>query len=165
MCGGVSVVVRDETGSCVAAFARSFSPVLSALQMETEACRAALLIAVQQGWSDIDLESDCSLVITTLANSTEDWSDICLVMEDCRDYMCESQSLNVRHIFCETNGVAHKLAYFTSVSFIDDVWLGETPCIIKDVLFEDLCNYNRGTGPSSPQITLMSSLINNPILL
>lgn len=40
--------------------------------METEACRAALLIAVQQGWSDIDLESDCSLAITTLANSTED---------------------------------------------------------------------------------------------
>lgn len=34
--------------------------------METEACRAALLIAVQQGWSDIDLESDKVIVLWLL---------------------------------------------------------------------------------------------------
>lgn len=73
--GGVGVV-RDENGICIAAFARSFSPVLSALHMEAEACRAGLLIAVHQGWSDIELESDCSLVIAALASSNKDYSSV-----------------------------------------------------------------------------------------
>ena len=67
--------------------------------METEACVASLLIAIQQGWSDIDLKCDYSLVTTALASSIEDWSDISRVMEDCRDYMSEFQSINICHIF------------------------------------------------------------------
>lgn len=41
-----------------------------ALQMEAEACRAGLLIAIHQGWSNIDLQSDSSRVVAALANST-----------------------------------------------------------------------------------------------
>jgi hypothetical protein len=70
-------------------------------------------------------------------------------MEDCKDYVCEFQSINVHH-YREANGVAHRLTYIISVSFIDDLWLGEIPSIIEDIFFEDLCNCNRGKGPSSP---------------
>lgn len=110
----VGVIVHGENGICIAAFARSFSPVLSALHMEPEACRAGLLIAVHQGWSDIELESDCSLVIAALASSNEDYSDIGCVTEDCKVYMCEFQSIIFRHVFREANGVAHRLAHLDS---------------------------------------------------
>lgn len=84
---GVGVIVHDEEGSYLATFAHSFSPVISALHMEVEACRAGLLIALHQGWTDIDLESDCSLVVAALTSSTEDCPDIGRILEDCKVYM------------------------------------------------------------------------------
>lgn len=121
-----------------------------ALQIEAEACRAGLLIVIHQGWSDIDLESDCSLVVAALANSTEDCSDIGRVMADCKDYMSEFHSINFRYVFREANGVAHRLAHLASCSFIDNLCLGETSSIIEDVIVIEvhaLC---------SPRIILMS---------
>lgn len=40
--GGVGVVIRDDNGKCVAAFARSLPHSFSALQTEVEACRAGI---------------------------------------------------------------------------------------------------------------------------
>lgn len=87
------------------------------LQLEAE----ALLIDIHQGWSDIDLESDSSLVVAALANSTEDCSDIGCVMANCKDYMSEFHSINFCHVLREANGVAHCLAHLTNYSFIDDI--------------------------------------------
>lgn len=57
-------------GTCLIAFARSFSAALSVFHMELEACRAGLLIAIHEEWSDVDLESDWSIVITALKGSS-----------------------------------------------------------------------------------------------
>lgn len=83
--GGVVVVVRDELGICIAAFARSLAPMSSALQAEAEACRAGLLISIHQGWMDIELERDCAMVAAALACPDEECSEIDRVMEDCKD--------------------------------------------------------------------------------
>lgn len=72
------------------------------------------------------------------------------MIEDCKVYKCEFQSIIFCHVFHETNGVAHHLAHLASHSFLDNLWLGETHSIIKDVLFEDLCKNDRGVGSSSP---------------
>lgn len=56
-------MVCDELGTCVAAFARSLGPMSSALHAEAEACRVGLLIAIHQGWADIELECDCAMMV------------------------------------------------------------------------------------------------------
>lgn len=72
--GGDGVVVRDEVGFCLAVFSRSFLAVLfSSFHMELEACRTHLLIAIHQGWYDVEFESECLSVIKVLNGLSDDY--------------------------------------------------------------------------------------------
>ncbi|KAL6178236.1 hypothetical protein ACLB2K_049755 [Fragaria x ananassa] len=148
-CGGVGVVVRNDMGLGIAAVARPFKHAHSALNMEFEACRIGLLLGIHQGWSDIDIESDSILLVAALEREEEDLSEVGRVLGDCKDYMSAFQSIRIRHIGREANGVADRLAHLASAGLLDDVWSGETPAIIQDVLYEDICNSSivaRGSG-------------------
>lgn len=81
--GGLGVVVRNEYGQCVAAFARHIPHASSAFQMEAKACRARILIDVHQGWQDVNFECDCSMMITVLAATSLDLSKVGRIVEDC----------------------------------------------------------------------------------
>lgn len=67
----------NEEGDCVAAFVCSLPHVAFALQAESKACRAGLLIAIDQGWTDNELERDCAQLVTALG-----W-----ILEDRKDYI------------------------------------------------------------------------------
>ena len=150
--GGIGVVVRDNQGNCVAALARHLPLASSALHVELEACRAGLLFAIQQGWNQIELESDCMQLVTALSNSCEDWSHVGRIVEDCKNYMTAFNNIQAHHIFRETNCAAHRLAHTANFSAMDEFWLEEIPAIIEDVLFEDFCNCTRGLGTMSPSM-------------
>lgn len=53
-------------------------------------------------------------------------------------------SIVVRHVYREANGVAHRLTTFAKGSVMDDFWLAEIPSIIEDVLYENCCYDARG---------------------
>ncbi|XP_061993749.1 uncharacterized protein LOC133711661 [Rosa rugosa] len=106
--GGVGVVIRDENGMCLAALARYFPHASSSLHMEAEACRAGLLLAIHQDMTVIDVESDCSLVVTALQRDVEDRSEIGRIIDDCKSYLTSFHSIQVSHIFREANGVANR---------------------------------------------------------
>ena len=115
------MVVRNENGECIAALSSHFSHISSALHMEAEACRAGLLIAIHQGWDAVELESDCATIISSLANNLVDLSVVGRIIDDCHMYKAEVTSFQVRHIYRETNGVTHHLAYRVSFSFLDNL--------------------------------------------
>lgn len=62
--------------------------------------------------------------------------------------MLAFQSIEVRHIYRETNGAVYRLAHLASCFFMDDFWLDKTSSIIVNVLYED-CNEFRGSGVMS----------------
>lgn len=154
--GSIGVVARDNLGNCIAALSRSLNHVSSALHAEAEACRAGLLLAIHQGWDDLIMETDCTLLVDALAGVGDDFSQIGRIVGDCREYLCSFNSFVIRHVYREANRVAHRLAHVASLSNVDKCWLGETPSIIEDVLFEDLCNLTRGSGFMSPSMYLSS---------
>ena len=123
--GGIGVIVRNEEADCIGEFARTISHATYAVQMEAEACRAGLFLAIHQNWFGVDLESDCAMVISALANPDADFSDIGCILDDCKEYMNAIGSFTLRHIYREANGVAHRLAHIASFSNIDDIWLDE----------------------------------------
>lgn len=150
--GGVGVVVRDDNDVCLAAFQRSIYHVSSAIQVEAEACRIGLLIAIHQGWKDIILETDCAALATALSSPTEDLSEIGSIVGDCKDYMLAFTSFNIRHIYREANRVAHRLAHVASCASVDEFWVDHTPSILEDVIYEDICPVSRGFGITSPSM-------------
>ncbi|XP_024164679.1 uncharacterized protein LOC112171781 [Rosa chinensis] len=106
--GGIGVVVRNDAGTGIAALARPFLHAHSILNMEAEACRAGLLLGIHQGWSEIDIESDSAILIAALNSSKQDFSE----------------SVRIRHIYREANGVTDRLTHFASLFAIDDVCTG-----------------------------------------
>lgn len=82
---------------------------------------AGLLIAIHQGWSEVELESDCAMLINAVNEPREDYFEIGRIVEDCKDYMLAFESLEVRHIYCEANGVVHRLAHIASCSVVDEL--------------------------------------------
>lgn len=64
-------------------------------------------------------------------------------------WLISISSISFRRIYREVNDVANHLAHLASRSYIDDLWLGETPSIIDDVLYEDICKCTRGLGTTS----------------
>lgn len=83
----------------MATFARPVPHAFSALQVEAEACRAGLLMVIHQEWSNVDLESDGSMLVSALAYNSLDGSTIGLIVEDCKDYMAEISCFTVRHVY------------------------------------------------------------------
>lgn len=63
--GGIGVIVRDDHGHCLAALHRSIKYASSAFQVEVEACRAGMLFALEKGFNDFILETDCSFGFCT----------------------------------------------------------------------------------------------------
>lgn len=55
----------------------------SAVHTEAEACRAGLLLAIHQGWSEVEIESDCDVVVMALNGSTVDLSNMGRIIDDC----------------------------------------------------------------------------------
>jgi ribonuclease HI len=149
--GGIGVIVRDGEGFCVAAFHRSITHGMSATHVEAEACRAGLLIAIQQGWDDVILETDCATMAAALAKPDDDLSEIGRIIGDCKDYMLAFTSLSIRHVYREANRVAHRLAHVASFSSVDELWIDDTPSIIEDVIYEDVSR-TRGIGFMSPSM-------------
>ncbi|KAL6213943.1 hypothetical protein ACLB2K_013382 [Fragaria x ananassa] len=72
--GGIGVVVRNEHGVCMAAFAQPLEYAHTALQVEAEALRAGILIAIHQGWEMVEIESNCSMLVDAFHRDEEDLS-------------------------------------------------------------------------------------------
>lgn len=106
--GGSGVVVRDEHGHCVAALARQLPYATSALYVHMEACRAGLITAINHGWSDIEMETNCIQLVTTMKNPCEDRSEFGRIIEDCRIFSNTFNSFVIHHISREANGVAYR---------------------------------------------------------
>ncbi|XP_061999251.1 uncharacterized protein LOC133716573 [Rosa rugosa] len=150
--GGIGVVIRDELGIGLAAIARPFLHAHSAINMEAEACRAGLFLGMHQGWTNIDIESDSTLLIAALNSKEENLLEVSRVLDDCRDYMSAFQSVRVQHNYREANGVANRLAHLASLFSIYDVWLDETPANqpnetpANQTFYRMILNFGRTTG-------------------
>lgn len=65
---GAALVVRGHDGSFVAARFTNYKGISSPFVGESLACRDAMILAIEQGWSKIEIGTDCQ-------NFTEDWKE------------------------------------------------------------------------------------------
>ncbi|KAL6125099.1 hypothetical protein ACLB2K_077607 [Fragaria x ananassa] len=70
--GGAGMLVRDEKGFVKGAWSVHLTHLNSPLQAEAMACREGLRKAVEQGWVDIDVESDCEILVVALNGENGD---------------------------------------------------------------------------------------------
>ena len=157
--GGIGAVIRDDFGKCIGCLARSLSHVGTALQVEAKALRTGMLFAMHHGWDTLEVEMDCITLVNALHRDEEDFSEIGRIVDDCNMYASSFAFIQFRHVYRQANGVANRLACLANGHDLDQVWLEESPVIIRDILLEDGCIITRGLGDMSPPV--YSNSINN----
>ncbi|XP_004305789.1 PREDICTED: uncharacterized protein LOC101299608 [Fragaria vesca subsp. vesca] len=145
-CGGVGMIIRGVGGTFVAAWSKHFSHLRSALHSEVEACRASLQIAIDQGWRNIEMESDSVAIVTALNNREFLPYEVSRILEDCIVMIQSFEFFRIWHIHRKANGVADRLAHFVSRGHVVDLMVNEAPDFIQDVLFIDSCNGSSTQG-------------------
>ncbi|KAL6130217.1 hypothetical protein ACLB2K_068598 [Fragaria x ananassa] len=112
--GGVGTLMRDEKGFVKGAWSVDLTHLNSPIQAEAMACKEWLRRAVEQGWVDIDVESDCEVLVAALNGENSDRLKVSQIIDDCRDYLVLLNNSVVRHIYRKANNGAHRLAHFAS---------------------------------------------------
>ncbi|XP_004298184.1 PREDICTED: uncharacterized protein LOC101290856 [Fragaria vesca subsp. vesca] len=138
--GGAGMLVRDEKGIVKGAWSVHLTNLNSPLQAEAMACREGLRRAVEQGWLNIDVESDCEVLVAALNGENGGGLEVSRIIDNCRYYLILLNNSVVRHIYREANNGAHRLAHFASYNNVIELSVGLVPIFLQDVLYEDSCN-------------------------
>ena len=155
-------MARDWRGAVLVAKSRHVPNGQSALWAEAMTLKDALLLACEQGWENLEVESDCAELVRSFHQDFEAGTDVGQVVADCKTLTLLMHSFSLVHIYREANGVANRLARLASLSTIDSIWYNETPSIIYDVLLEDGCFSSQGVGSmSSPIYAYIANMLNN----
>ncbi|XP_070057860.1 uncharacterized protein [Nicotiana tomentosiformis] len=103
---GIGGLFRDNRGPWVLGFQGSL-PCLSPLHAELMALKTGLRLAMEQGFTNLEVESDSTDVISCLEN---DNSFLKNIIHEYRLLMMQVKVQTIQHNFREANKSAHKLA-------------------------------------------------------
>ena len=131
---GVGVVIRDYTGSFLAACRETFVEVIIPELAEARAVFHGISFAEEEGFSNIVIGSDCLSVVQRLNSPTTDRSTLGSVLDDIKRLAVSFSSCEFRHVFQTSNEAAHLLAR-SCASFPSMVWHGVSP----DLIWQTIC--------------------------
>ncbi|XP_071933020.1 uncharacterized protein [Coffea arabica] len=104
---------------------------------EALAIRNALLMAKQQGWTQIIVHSDCKLVVEQINRSREYDFTIATILEDVQDLSTGFERCSFVFIPRTENEISHVLAHFP-VKLVHDIeWEHDFPIWLVDLVKKD----------------------------
>jgi hypothetical protein len=115
---GAGIVIRDHTGSCLAACREIIEEVIIPELAEALALCRALLFAQEEGFPRIIVGSDCLSAIQRVLSTTADRSLFGPVIVDIKRMALGFASCEFRHVFRGLNVSAHLLAKHVLVPLV-----------------------------------------------
>jgi ribonuclease HI len=134
---GVGVVVRDHTGTFLAACGERYDEVTNPELAEALALRWAVSFAIGEGYSKVIFASDCQSVINRIKSMLIDRSAYGPVIEDVKLLAKSFDSCSFQHVYRVLNIAAHSLARKCEFS-VDAVWRGNPPVCIREAICNDV---------------------------
>ena len=111
--------------------------VSCSMEAKLLACRKAIEFAVDAGFSELVIEGDNSLVMTTISTMKIDQSLVGNVVGDIQHLIHNLLWVRIDCVIRGGNRVAHVLAQFARNIFKDMYWMEDVPPIAREVLFQD----------------------------
>jgi ribonuclease HI len=131
---GVGMVLRDEKGAVISAYSKTFFGRLDVLKAEAKAALTAIQVCKSLGFSKFHLEGDSQGLIAAINSREPDWSSMGVLVEDIKHELQSLQQWQLSFVRREGNQVAHTLANLATRSFMDNMWLNETPGCIAEIV-------------------------------
>lgn len=105
--GATACVIRDHTGAFAGAMARWHEQVLDACTMEGMACLQGLRLAVQAGYPQMQLETDCLEVVQLWRRRTNLHSIVSHILEEIAELSRVLHDFSFSYVDRTCNKVAH----------------------------------------------------------
>ena len=134
---GIGAVIRNAAGEVMAALSARGAAVIDSEEAEAIACRKALEFAIDAGFSELVVEGDNSVVLSSVSSIHPDWSRLGVIYDDIRHLAAGLHYVAFNCIRRSANSVAHSLARYANVVDEDVVWLEESPPPALDALYFD----------------------------
>ena len=137
-CAGIGVVFRDHTSQVIAALSQKIPLVQPVELAEALAARRGVGFALELSLFSVELEGDCSRVISALNASKSCNTLFGHVTDVCRRVSASLRLCKFQRVRWEGNRLAHTLVR-RAVLFVDtDVWIKSLPNDLDDVFQSDL---------------------------
>ena len=111
-------------------------------EAEVRACQKALEFAIDAGFSELIVERDNSVVMSTISSNKPNCSRLGVIYDDIG---CLAASLSYVSFTCirrNANSVAHSLAQYANGLVEEVVWSEDSPPPARDALYFDLSLLN-----------------------
>ena len=134
---GIGAIIQNDLGEVMVSLSTRGPQVGDSEEAETLACRRALELAVDSGFSDLIIEGDNASVMKNIAGPCPRFSRFDHLYQDIH---CLVSSLHPTLITCvhrEANGVAHSLARYARNIDDDIIWMEDTPPSALEALYLD----------------------------
>jgi ribonuclease HI len=139
--GAGAAVLRNNEGAVVAAQARWYGPITDALEAEAMAAWDGLLLAKQLAFSDVVLETDCSVLVKALTDDSMDRSIIAGIWNECKELFRSFNNVRVCFTRREGNMLADRCVKEASTDSPLLLSLADFPLWLKEAAAID-CNYS-----------------------
>ena len=139
---GVGAVIRNAAGEVMTALSARGEAVADSEEAEVRACRKALEFAIDAGFSELMVEGDNSVVMSTIFANKPNWSRLGVIYVDIG---FSAAGLSYVYFSCirrNANLVAHSLARYANGLVEEVVWLEDSPPPALDALYFDLSFLN-----------------------
>jgi ribonuclease HI len=136
--GATGVVIRDSSGSCIAAMQTFLAHVVDAPMAEAYAFRDGLTLAQQIGVHNFTVQTDCAQVVETMKNGGFSATSSAAIYDDCTTLWSGFGKVSIEHCNREANQVAHELARVSFTSGNSCTWVDEPPRFILSKLVNDV---------------------------
>lgn len=108
-CAGAGIVVRDHLGLLLAGSCIKYAGVSEPFVAEILACRDAVLMAIERGWSSIVIETDCQIFVRDWIEGN-DRSGGGHIIREMKSYLSNFQGFDLKFVGRGANAAAHACA-------------------------------------------------------
>ena len=106
-------------------------------EAEAVACRNAMELAIDVGFSKLIIEGDNVMVMSAVSSSSPNWSRLGVIYDDVCCLVAGLRHVVFSCIRRSANSVAHSLACYANVLDEEVVWLEESPPPASEALLFD----------------------------
>ena len=139
---GVGAVIRNAAGEVMAALSARGDAVADNEEAEVRACQKALEFAIDAAFSELMVEGDNSVVMSTISANKPNWSRLGVIYDDIGFLAAGLTYASFSCIRRNANSVAHLLARYANGLVEEVVWLEDSPPPALDALYFDLSFLN-----------------------
>ena len=132
----VRAIIRDSCGAVTAACCKYFRGHFSVAEVEALAVEAGILLAHNMKISQVIIESDAVSTVSGISAKLVDGS-LGHLYQGILAMLSSFSSLKIKHLEREYNKVAHELAHIARVNEASQVWVGDYPSVLLELVQAD----------------------------